>query len=148
MIKNNKKGFTLIEAVVYTAVVSMLLLGISSFLLIVLKTRAQTSMINEVEGQGVQAMQQITQTVRNASAITTPTQGNNGGTLTVDSNTFDLNGSILEMDSVGLTSSEVVVSGLNFDNMSFTDTPGIVKIEFTITKDNYSKTFYDSASLR
>lgn len=144
----NKKGFTLIEAVAYTAVVSLLLLGISSFLLVVLKTRAQTSGINEVEGQGVQAMQQITQTIRNSSAITTPTQGNSGDTLTVDGNTFSLNGTILEMDSVGLTSSEVVISGLDFKNLSFIDTPGIVKIEFTVTKDNYSKTFYDTASLR
>ena len=118
----------------------------------------------EVEEQGAHVMNLITQTIRNAEAIIAPLPGS----LTVnvvnaadDPTLFDLSGEALRITEgiqspVLLTNTRVIVSDLIFQNLSRPDTPGIVRVQFTLQhintegryEYNYQKTFYGSASLR
>lgn len=165
---NDKNGFTLIELLLYVAIVSVMLLVISVFLFSLLQSRIKNQTIAEVEQQGQQVMQFITQIVRNAEAVASPTQSASASSLTLDVITdvndptiFDLSGGIIRIkegsdSAVSLTNSRVTVSNLTFQNLSRTDTPGIIRIQFTIThinpsgKNEYSfaKTFTGSATLR
>ncbi len=164
----DKGGFTLVELLLYVGISSTLLLVTSLFLGMMLEARVKNQTISEVEGQGTQVMQIITQTIRNAENITSPSVGVSGVSLTLnvvdtldDPTIFDLaSGAIRIKEGAGanipLTNSHVTVSALSFQNLSRASTPGIVRVSFTITYVNpegrkeydFSKTFHGSASLR
>ncbi|MBI5222371.1 MAG: prepilin-type N-terminal cleavage/methylation domain-containing protein [Candidatus Magasanikbacteria bacterium] len=163
-----KKGFTLVELLLYASITSVMLLVISVFLSTLLESRVKNQTIAEVEQQGTQVMQLITQTARNAEAITSPATGASASSLTLDVVTvasdptiFDLSGGVIRIKegagtATALTNSRVTASALTFQNLSRTSTPGTIRIMFTLTYVNssgrneytYAKTFYGSASLR
>ena len=165
---NSCAGFTLIELLLYVGIASMILLMTSLFLSTLLQSRVKNQTIAEVEQQGLQVMQIITQTIRNAEAINSPAVGASAADLelnvvtgTSDPTIFALSSDVIQITegaglAVSLTNNRVAASGLNFQNMSRSATPGTVRVEFTITHVNpegrneydFSKTFYGSASLR
>jgi len=165
---NPRKGFTLVELLVYISLVSMMLLAVASFAKIILQARVRNQVISEVEQQGVQVIQIISQTIRNAENITAPASGGGTGGLTLNVISVSQNPTVFSLDSdiikikegstsqINLTNSKVIASDLIFQNLSRTDTPGIIKYSFVLDYDNqsdkpeynYLKTFYSSASLR
>lgn len=164
--KNN--GFTLIELLLYVSIIGVMVLSVAGFLSLLMQSRVKNQTISEVEQQGLQVMQMITQTVRNAEAITSPAPGASASSLTLevitatnDPTIFDLSSGVIRIkegvnSAVSLTNSRVVASDLTFRNISRASTPGTIRIQFTLTHVNpsgrneysYSKTFYDSATLR
>lgn len=169
MYKNNsQKGFTLVELLLYVSVLVIMLLVISLFLSTLLQSRVKNQTIAEVEQQGLQTMQMITQTVRNASTINTPAVGGGAAALSVGTYISGNNPTLFDMGSgairmkegaagiVSLTNDRVTVSALNFQNLSHISTPGTIRISFVLTHINpsgrneysFSKTFYADASLR
>ncbi len=162
---NKTKGFTLIELLLYIGLLSFMLLSISVFLATLLQSRVKYQTMSEIEQQGAQVMQMITQSVRNATTISTPVAGASGSSLSLavsapnNPTIFDVSGGVLRITEgagspVALTNSRVTASGVTFYNLSRTGTPGIVRIEFTLTHVNsaglnefaYSKSFGASAS--
>lgn len=65
-------GFTLLELLLYVSISAVLLLSTVEFLDALLRSRVKNMVIAEVEQQGAQVLQQVTQAVRNSEAITTP----------------------------------------------------------------------------
>lgn len=164
-IQNN--GFTLLELLLYLVVVPFILLSISAFFFLFPEARVKNQTSMEVEEQGAVIMNIITQTIRNAEGITIPTIGTSASSLTLDvvpladdPTIFNLSGSTFQIteggNTVTLTNTQVAVSGLTFQNISRPDTPGIIRVQFTLQyvnpegryEYNYQKTFYGSASLR
>ena len=169
--KNKNKGFTLIELLLYISISGIILFSISTFLYIILQSQVKNQVIANVEQEGEQVMEIITQSIRNAEGINSPTPGTNSICLNLDVIYFAYDPTIFYIDTssivvdegggpVGgeilITSSKIVASNLDFQNLSRSDTPGTVRIQFTLTHVNtenrneydYSKTFYGSASLR
>lgn len=162
------KGFTLIEILLYVSIVSIMLLVMSAFLFSILQARTKFQTISEVDQQGIQVMQVLTQTVHNARKINIPVQGTTGTTLSVDMAdagktpaVFNSSGTNMQIKEgagaiVPLTSSKVAISDILFSNASRANTLGTIKFQFTLNYLNpsgrneyeYSKTFYGSASLR
>jgi len=162
------KGFTLIELVIYISLVSIMLLGIASFTKIILQTRTRNQVIAEVEQQGIQIAQILTQTIRNAENIIQPTPSNTNNNLILDvfdaskdPTIFSLNSNIINIkegagSQINLNNSRVEVQDLTFQNFSRLDTSGIIKFSFSLNYNNqsgrpeynYSKVFYGSISLR
>lgn len=170
-INTTQGGFTLIELLLYTAIVSTLLIAITGFFAITAESRIKNQSISEVNQQGAAIMDVITQAVRNASSVTTPTPGATAGSLTlampasgINPTVFDLSGgspSNLQIkEGVGavlpLTNSKVTVSGLSFKNLTRPGTPGVVQISFTVARNSqstkneydYQRTFTSTAALR
>ncbi|HCB22967.1 TPA: hypothetical protein DEP06_04085 [Candidatus Daviesbacteria bacterium] len=159
--KNYQKGFTLIELLLYIAIASIIVFTTASLLRFTLESRVKNQTIAEVEQEGIQVMQLITQTIRNATAISSPTIGASGASLSVDTTVFDLSGGAIRIKegagaAVNLTSSKITVSSLNFQNLSRVSTPNIARVSFTVTYTNssgrneydFTKSFYGSAGLR
>ncbi len=164
----SQTGFTLIEVLLYVGIFSILLISTSVFVATLLESRIKNQTIAEVEQQGLQVMQIITQTVRNATSINTPSQGASGTFLSVDTysgvlnpTVFDLLGGTIRItegigSAIVLANSRVSASALTFRNLSRASTPSIIRIQFTLSyvnnlgrnEYNYSKTFVGSASLR
>ncbi|MCA9364013.1 prepilin-type N-terminal cleavage/methylation domain-containing protein [Candidatus Kaiserbacteria bacterium] len=163
-----QKGFTLVELLLYVAIAGSLLLLTTAFLFMLLEARVKNQTIAEVEQQGLQVMQNITQSVRNAEGITAPTVGGSSPSLTLDvvsgvddPTVYTLNSGTIEVTeggggAVALTNTRVTASGLSFENLSRAGTPGVIRVSFTLTHVNpdnrqeytFSKTFYASASVR
>jgi Tfp pilus assembly protein FimT len=164
----NKKGFTLIELLLYVSIVGAIIFSVASFLSLQMQSRVKNQTISEVEQQGISVMQIITQTGRNADAINSPAQGASAASLSVNTifagnnpTVFDLASGVIRIKEgaaavVLLTNSRVIATNLTFQNLSRSGTPGAIRIQFTLThinpegrsEYNYSKTFYDTASLR
>lgn len=166
--KKPSRGFTLIELLLYVSIASIMLLVTFLFLSTLLESRVKNQTIAEVDSQGVQVMQLMTQTIRNANGINTPATSTSASTLALSATStqytptvFDLSSGVVRMaegagSAVPLTNVRVVVSGLTFSNLSGSSTPGVVRVQFTLTvvnnsgrnEYNYSKTFIGSAALR
>jgi Tfp pilus assembly protein PilW len=161
-------GFTLVETLLYVAIVSTLIFLMSAFLLFILESRTKFQTISEVENQGIQVMNIITQIIRDAEIVTLPVPGTSATSVTLDVTDIakdptifnSLGGNIQIKEGAGaiipLTSSRVLVSDLSFENISRNNTPGIIRFNFTLSYNsdsnrneyNYSRTFYGSAALR
>jgi prepilin-type N-terminal cleavage/methylation domain-containing protein len=166
-LKTNK-GFSLIELLLYISISAILLLAVSSFLGILLQARVKNQTIAEVEQQGAQIIQLVTQSIRNAKSINSPATSTTSSLLSLDVTNsadnptiFDLANSAFRITEgasspILLTNSRVAVSSLEFHNLSRADTAGVVRIKFNISHINpegrneydYSRMFFASASLR
>jgi len=163
-----KTGFTLIELLIYMAITTLLLGTVMSLFVTFGHARAKQQAIAEVEAQGAAAMALMTQSVRNASTIGTPTDSATTTTLSINTylasttpTVFDITGGALRItEGVNaptlLTNAQVVVSNLAFVNLGRPTTAGSVKIQFTLTyatttgrfDQTYAQTFYGSATVR
>lgn len=166
MTKEN--GFTLIELLLYISIAAIIVFTTASLLRFTLESRVKNQTIAEVEQEGTQVMQLITQTIRNGTAINTPIIGNSAVSLSVNVVTGAISPTVFDLSSgtvrikegtgatTNLTSSKVTVTSLNFQNLSRASTPNTVRISFTVTYINnsgrneysYSQKFYGSADLR
>src|SRR5436305_10683029 len=68
-------GFTLVETLLYLAIASSLLLGVSAFMGIMFQARIKAQVIAEVEQQGAFAMESITSALRNSNLVADPVPG-------------------------------------------------------------------------
>ena len=162
------KGYTLIELLLYISLVSVLLFSLSYFWANTVTARIKNQTILEVEEVGTEAMNNITQSIRNADSITAPTAGVSGQSLTLANSNVAINPTVFDLASgtlrikegsnavVNITSDKLTISNLSFANLSNTASPGIIRVTFTVTYKNttgrneydFSKTFYDSAAIR
>lgn len=160
---NKERGFTLIELLLYISIISIILLATSAFLYSIINARVKNQTLSEVEGQGTQVMQILTQTIRNSALISSPANGATGTILSVNTpvagnnpTVFDLSAGVLRMKEgtasvIPLTNSRVAVSDLSFQNLN-----NSIRIRFTITHINpgtlneftYSENFYGTSNLR
>lgn len=164
------QGFTLLELLLYIAIVGSLLIAITGFYAMVGESRIKNQSISEVNQQGAAAMDMITQAVRNANTIVTPSAGATSDFLSltmpvagVSPTLFDLTGDYGTMRitegagaAIELTNNKVEINGLTFKNLSRSGTPGVVQISFTVSRSStssrnefsYQKTFTSTAALR
>jgi len=166
---NKQKGFSLIEAIIYTAIFSTFIMGFSAFINNLRSERLHTQSMIEIHDQGTRLIHIITGTVRNARTINAPGTGQNGTILSVttvdpatDPTIFSVtSGGVLTMKegtgaTIPLTNNKVSVSNLSFENFSQAATPGVIKIRFTLgngaesqrSQEKYSLDFYGSAAIR
>ncbi len=136
--KNAKlKGFTLIELLMYLGITASILLVISIFFVLMLQ------IISPAIGSSA-----------NTATFVVPT-----GALSPT--VFDLSSGTIRIkegtgSTIDLTNSKVTASSLNFQNLSWSSTSGVIRISFTLTRNNpgnrteydYSQTFYATATLR
>jgi len=169
-IPSDKKqtGFTLIELLLYVAIVGTILLSLTSFFGVVIDARAKNKTVSEINQQGTAAMEDILQTIRTATSITTPAAAGSGASLTLVVPTaslsptiFNLSGTTLQIKegaaaTVSLTSPDVLVTSITFKNLTRAGTNGIVQVSMTLAYTNpsnrneydYQRTFIGSAEVR
>lgn len=148
-----QKGFTLLELLLYVSVASILLVGVVSFLIVLQTARVKQTTISEVEQQGQQVMEYITQTIRNAEGVTSPTAGTDDSALTLDvvaaasdPTVIALSGGRLQVSEGAapttsyLTSDHVTISDLTFSNSAISGTRDSITVSFTLSYLNLAGT--------
>lgn len=162
------KGMTLIEILLYLAILSIMIVAISAFMNLALQSRIKGQVIGEVEQSSAQALDIIIDSIRSSKTITSPTRGNSASSLnlvlpgvsqTVD---FRLNAGKIEMQNNGggysaITYDKLTITSLVFANTTATvGAEGSVKVSFrsdyinNSSRNEYSfgKTFQGAESLR
>lgn len=167
-VNNTNRGFTLVETLLYMAILGTILTALFSFASVSYQARIKSQTVAEVEQQGNQIMDIILQSIRSASLINTPTAQNSGASLSINTysgsttpTVFDISGGNLRITEgvntpINLTGGRVTISGLTFTNTSELNAPGSVRVQFNLKYNNnstaneydYNETFYGTASLR
>lgn len=166
-IQRTQTGFTLIELLLYVAIIGTLLTAVMGFYGLALDARVKNQAIAEVNQQGSLVLDQITQSIRNASSVTAPAVAGSSSTLTLavptaslSPTTYTVNNSVLQITegsgtAVALTSGDVKVTSVTFNNLTRSGTNGIVQVTITVAYTNttgrtaydYQKTFTTSAEV-
>lgn len=138
------QGFTLIEFLIYAAIIGAILVLMTGFLWNIISGNIKETAYQEVQQNGRFALTKITQEIKKATAINNPLPGSSSNTLSLtmaDANLnptiFEVIGGKLEITQGGqgpyeLSSDQVAVSNLQFTNLSYQNTPGTIRIEITI----------------
>lgn len=165
---SSKRGFTLIEMLLYMAILSIVMGGFVIFAITVFQTRIKAEAVSVVETQGNMAMEQILKSIRLGTVINTPAAGVSASSASINvfdgvksPTLFDLNSGAIRIKEgasayVNLTPANVTVSNLSFQNLTQTGAPGVIRVSYTLTSINssgrseysYSKNFVATASLR
>jgi prepilin-type N-terminal cleavage/methylation domain-containing protein len=161
-------GYTLIELLLYVAMIGILLSAVTYFFGAAAEARVKNQTVTEVDSQGTYVMDYMAETIRNATSISAPTIGASGSSLTLvvpvgslSPTVFSLaSGAMQVKEGAGvaatLTSDDVAITSFTVKNLSRSGTTGIVQISFTLNRVNasnrseydYSRTFTTSVGVR
>jgi Tfp pilus assembly protein PilW len=168
IIKKKNQAFTLVELLLYIVIATTIILSTTTLFFKVLEVRTKDRTILEVEQNGFQIMQIITNNIKTANEINTPNQGNSSSTLSLEMEDSLINPTIFDLSDgtirvtegtsspVALSPSHIIVNNLTFNNYSRNNTPGIIQVQFELTyinpnnqqEFNYTQTFQGSSSIR
>ncbi len=166
--QSKRKGFTLLELLLYVTLTGILLTSVSLTYYVTLRSRVKNETVSDVDSVGRTTLERIGSAIRNANGITAPAIGGSQSTLTLsvpdsakNPTIFSLsNGVLMVQEGAGaaipLTPSRITISALTFANYGRSGTEGIISTQFTIARNNasarneyqYSKTFSGSAGIR
>jgi len=166
--KIKNKGISLIELIIYISILSLMMVAIVSFVSVLQKSKNSNRAVSEVEMQGTQMVNLISQKIRNAESVSIPASGLSGSGLSLGNyvesknpTLFDLSGGKLRIKEglgnyVELNSDKVLVEDLVFKNLGDGTLSSVVAFELTVSysnpgsKDelNYGKIFYGTGTLR
>lgn len=161
-------AFSLLEAILYLALVSLFIAAIASYWGSIKEMSDRSEAIDAVNNEAQFIIGQITQTIRNSDSINTPVPATSAAAISlaqaipaVNPTLYAFNnGSITVAEGVAgpiaLDSSRVVVSGLSFTNLTVDGTKGVVRIQLTLSYNNtsgnanlnYAQTYYATATIR
>ncbi len=161
-----KKGFTLIEVLIYITIIGVVVSGFIAFTLSISNSRSKNYVMQEVQANSRVALGLISQKIRLAEDVITPSEGNSTSTLILDmpapdpNLTFSITNGILGItEGVGnptpITSGEVNVSNLSFTNWAIAGERDNIRVEMTVEYKNpsskeyeYSQNLQTSVSIR
>lgn len=142
--------------------------SIASFVYSNNKLKNRNQVIAEVDQGALEIMEIITQSVRNADSVNSPSEESSASSLSIDTENSSDNPTVFEISGTNLTikegsgstvnlnSSKIEISNLTFKNMGNVGGKASIAIQFEASYSNaggreefnYSKFFYDTASLR
>ncbi len=140
--RTNQKGVTLIELLMYMALLTILVTLISGIFASVLDSQLEAEASSAVDQDGRYLMAKLTRDMQSASAITQPAAGQQGSTLQITVNsinyTYTSNGSgNLQLTNNNgtdnLNSFGTSVSNLNFQRIGSGGTNDTIRVSFTVT---------------
>ncbi len=154
--KNNRistSGFTLIEFLIYSVIVSMLV-GFLVFMSVeIIRGNAYLETVDEVNNNVRFSMHKITYHIRKADDFEIPNSSKLELTIGEETVSFSLGGDkndVLKIqrnggDAEEITDSEkIAVTNLSFTDLSYEDTPGTIRIVLSLERRNpLGSTEYD-----
>lgn len=148
-ILNYKKGISLVETLIAVTIMSLLILSVVSLLANLSKSEKHNKVLAEVEYQASAIIYEIAQSVRNASAITSPGIGATSSELILalpslpnqDPTSFSTSAHLVLANKGGgginpVSSTMVEVTNLTFQNISAPGTKGAIRIFLSLQATN------------
>lgn len=142
-----KKGFTLVELMIYMALISILAVVFVSFAFDVIGTSEKGRLRQELQQNARFAMDRMTQEIRASASVNTgaSTFGVHPGVLSLGTNDGATNPTIFDVDAgvlrvklgaasaAALTDSKFAVTNLAFENLSVSGRTSNIRINLTLT---------------
>jgi type II secretory pathway pseudopilin PulG len=169
-VQNNgeESGFTLIEVLLYTAIVGSVLLAVASIFSMVIQAREYDQTSSEVNAVGSHMIDRISQEVRNAKAVGSPAQGVTSDRIVLETYTPETTPVVFSVtdgvaflsegtgDDIPLSSSRVEISGFEVTAMGEGSDGVVLTYSFTVSHINpdgrseydYQRMFMGSAASR
>jgi len=172
MIVNKAKtnaGFSLVETLLYVALFAIIVSALAVFLATLSASRINQQVTGEVDQQASFALRTITQSLRNATVINSPSAGATSSSLSINTGVASTTPTLYSLTSntlfitegvnppIPLTNTRVNVTNLTFSNLTLSGSKGNVAIDLTLkaaaasagrAEYNYQASYHDSASLR
>ena len=165
---HSQKGFTLLELLLYIAVLSFVLLAMMTLFNLLIEVRTKNRVQGEVYMQGQLVMYEFNRIIKDSSDISLPSNGSSTTSATLSHPTVQKNPIKITLDgskifiqegsspAIAVTNNSVTVTNLTFRNLTRPNTNGNIQYSFTLSgangtgrnEFNYSTTFYGGASLR
>jgi Tfp pilus assembly protein PilW len=152
------KSFTLIELLIYIAIISLVLVSITGFFWNIVLGNIKENAYQEVQQNSRFALTKITQQIKKAIGINNPLPGTSASSLSLIMQDSNLNPTIFDVSEgklriiqgasapIELTTDQIRVSNLQFTNLSYLNTPGTLRVEMTLENLNPSgKTEYQAS---
>lgn len=145
-----QKSFTLIELLIYSAVISAVLLAASAFLWNIVWGNIKETAFQEAQQNSRFALTKITQEIKKAKSIIAPSPGFPQNSISLEMANASLSPTIFDLDQqkirmtqgvnppVFLTSDQAIITNFLFTNLSYPATPGAVRAEINDLKSTIS----------
>ena len=167
-----RKGFTLIETMIYIGIISTIFFSFVMFALSIGNSKAKTIAVQEVQSNGRLALEVLTNRIMSANAVNigTSTFGSDPGVLSLGMDDTAKNPTIINLTvndgflqiteglsaPVALTTDKVKVTNLVFTNLTGAAARKNIRIQMTISyvnpsgdvNYNYTENFQTAVSLR
>jgi prepilin-type N-terminal cleavage/methylation domain-containing protein len=156
---SNQNGFTLIELIIYVAVVGMVLVAFVGYSINVLQSKQKTNNQLEAQFNARFTLQRITQEIREASGVNTGDSifGADPGRLSLVKYTAAKNPTIIDLTAddgevqiqygasaaESITTDQVQITNLTFNNVSGPAGKKAIQIQLTVKIDN-ADVFYQT----
>ena len=143
-----KQGFTLVELLIYVAILGSILVLLSGFFWNIISANIKENSYQEVQQNGSFSLIKMTQEIKKAKSIISPLPGSTSDSLSLEMQNPNLNPTIFDLAEgklritrgsnppIELTTDRVVVSNLIFRNLSYSKSPGTIRIEIKIEHSN------------
>lgn len=153
------RGFTLIELIIYIGIVAVVLLVAFNFGFEIIYGNIKSQAFREVQQNSRLAMEKISRSILDADEINNPTPGNSSSSLSLVMQDLSLSPTVIEVVNeklritqgasgpYELTNDRVKVTSLQFTNVSYTGTPGTIRVQMTIKHVNPNNLNQYEASL-
>lgn len=156
--KKNNGGFTLVELIIYIAIVGTVLVLITSFLWDIVLGNIKETAYREVQQNARFTMAKIIQETKKAAGVNTPPIGAISDSLSLNMASPDLNPTIFDIDNGRLrikrgtdtsylTPENIKITNLQFANLSYAGESSTIRIEMTTEYNNFSNRQEYQASL-
>jgi Tfp pilus assembly protein PilW len=147
----NRKGTTLVELLIYMALLAILLVTLTDMLVAILNIKVESEATSNVEQDGRYVIERLVYDIRKADAINSPSLGGTSSSLsiTVDGGTYSyaVSGDYLQLANTygtnNLNGNTSVISNTSFKRLG-----NSVKLQFDVSSFNDQKTFSTTVSLR
>ncbi len=160
-----KKGFSLVETIVYIALLAIIFIVVINSLVAIMSSYYSIKSSKDIENSAMLGLDRIERDIKNAASISSISTSTNPNSITV--NTFDANGNplvsqfyvatgTLSVNENGSYSGPLSVSGVKVTSLLFspinTGNSSGVRIQMTLQAGTSSafkvKNFYDTAMMR
>lgn len=162
MKKKYKKGFTLVELLIFMGLLSIILFVLTDMLASSLEAGSQVYTFSHVQQDGRYILAKLIYDINQASAINTPARGSQSNVLQIvingNTQTYLINSANLRLTNNGgdylLNSYDTEISNLNFNHIGNVGGKGTIQISFTVTSKTITnvgkeiKSFQTTVGLR
>lgn len=160
-LKTNKEGFTLIELILYIAIISIILVGFMTFSLDVIYSGEKSEIRQTVQQNAIFSMQKILKEIRTSNDLNigSSTFDTSPGVLSLSKNLagddptiFDISSGNLQIQQgtngpYALTDDNLEVTNLVFTNQSVSNRTTIVGVELTLRHINADQSNLTNAQI-
>ena len=134
---NCQPGFSLVEIILYIALVSIFILVLTDIFSAILNTKTESEATSAVEQDSRFILARLNYDIYRANSITNPASPGQTsiGTLTIASPslTYSLSNDNLTLNGTNINSSETIISNLSFKKMGNLGGRETITVMFTIT---------------